>query len=71
MSQFRGFQCDACGQVIEDGFRTRYTQKFVGSMVQGEVVQDLCVTCVKAVVPQEEGALKPLRRRVAASADAD
>lgn len=63
MSQFRGYTCDGCGNVIAEGHRTRHTEKFDGPTVQGEVVKDLCPVCVNARKPEDGISLKPLRRR--------
>jgi predicted RNA-binding Zn-ribbon protein involved in translation (DUF1610 family) len=62
VATFQGFKCDSCGDVIDNGERTKRTVKLEGSRLapQGQYSQDLCPTCV--AVPDGVD-LKPLRKR--------
>lgn len=62
MAEFRGFQCDDCGEIIAEGNRTKYTERFEGK-VSGERRQDLCPTCIQKRLPDDGSDLRPLRRR--------
>lgn len=62
MSEFRGFICDDCGNVIAREQRNTYIERFTGT-VNGEVRKDLCRGCLEKRLPQDRSVLKPLRRR--------
>jgi hypothetical protein len=62
MAQFRGFTCDDCGEVIANGQKQKYIERFEGSVASGERVMDLCAPCQQKRVP-EDVTLRSLRRR--------
>lgn len=62
MAQYRGYQCDMCGKVINTDEVTEVTVRIDGPVLSGEFDQDLCPECAPKRIP-EGVVMRPLRRR--------
>lgn len=68
MAEFRGYECDNCGNVLSADQTVKHTEKFEGA-VEGQFKEHLCIPCAQKSTEGKD--LSDLPRRKSSSRQSD